>query len=449
MAREHDDELIKIKKCDIKDKPKKEKIKKEKPKREKREKKSAPKVNSVPRAKGVHLDFTNEAPEVNRYWLAVSKRYRVARYVSMVALVAFLLVMLLFYRDNITYANLVYLARDLDSDTQVSVGVYSDITYDRSFSYDFGMFRQRIAVAGPKGFALYSQTGGKDLSADDIWADPRLEVGEKYALVYDAGEKSYSVFTTIARVLSAESEFEIEDACVSDSGYYALLTRSKESRYLVSVYNDSFRMVTEYYKDKLVMDMAIDAEGENIAMASATVDGASVTGELMIGKIGSEDTVSFELSGMMPLAVEYTDDGSIMLLCDTALLVFDGEKEKARVPFEGLTPGAFALEGDILAVSFPTNATLSQNALKVFDTEGNVEYNVEINNKVTKVSTDGKEAVYAVGEGWATCLSLESGKTVVEAADAQAVDALSPPGSLIVCTPEGTTSCFTESKDKK
>ena len=212
MAREHDDELIKIKKRDIKDKPKKEKIKKEKPKREKREKKSAPKVNSVPRAKGVRLDFTNEAPEVNRYWLAVSKRYRVARYVSMVALVAFLLVMLLFYRDNITYANLVYLARDLDSDTQVSVGVYSDITYDRSFSYDFGIFRQRIAVAGPKGFALYSQTGGKDLSADDIWADPRLEVGEKYALVYDAGEKSYSVFTTIARVLSAVSDFEIEDA---------------------------------------------------------------------------------------------------------------------------------------------------------------------------------------------------------------------------------------------
>ena len=125
MANKHDDELIKIKTREKKEKVKKEKPKKEKaPKKEKRQK-----IRNIPRANGVKLDFKKEEPTVNRYYMAVSKRYRVARYLTVVLLVVYLLVMLLFYRENITYANFVYLARDLDSDTQLSIGEYSDITY--------------------------------------------------------------------------------------------------------------------------------------------------------------------------------------------------------------------------------------------------------------------------------------------------------------------------------
>ncbi|MBQ3527446.1 MAG: hypothetical protein IJA52_02705 [Clostridia bacterium] len=437
--RKHDDELIKIKKRDIKEKPKKEKVKKEKIKKER-----PARVKSAPRARGVKLDFTEEAPEINRYWLAISKRYRAAKYISIVLLCTFLLSMMIFQRENITYANLVYLARDLDSDVEMNVGVYASIPYERSMSYAFEMFRGRVGVAGTQGFSLYSQSGSQELATKDLYASPRIEAGEKYALVWGAGERDYSVYTTIARVLTAESEFDIEDGCVSDSGSYALLTKSKESRFMINVYNESFKTVTTYYKDKLVMDIALDATGEHLAVASADVAGASVTGELMIGKVGSEERVSFDFDGMMPLAVEYTDDGSLVMLCDSGLVIFEGEKEKARVSFEGMTPGAFSIEGDIIAISFPTNATLSQNALKVFDTAGKAEYNIMINTKVTNVTTDGTAAVYAVGEGWATRLSLSDGKTLTGAVDTQVVGVLSPAGNLIVCTPDGTKTYFTD-----
>lgn len=435
----YDDELIKIKKHEKKERPKKEKVKKEKINKERPKK-----IKSVPKARGVKLDFKEETPEINRYWLSVSKRYRAAKYISLIILSVFLLGMLIFQRENITYANLVYLARDLDSDTQTGVGVYSDISYERSFDYDFSMFRGRVCVAGTQGFSLYSQSGSVDLEAKDIYADPRIEAGEKYALVWGAGEGDYSVYTTIARVLTAESEFDIEDGCVSDSGSYALLTKSKESRFMITVYNESFKSVTTYYKDKLVMDMALDTAGEYIAVASADVAGAGIKGELMIGKIGTEDRKSYELEGMMPLTVEYTDDGSLVVVCDSGLVIFDGEKEKARVSFDGMTPGAYDIEGDIIAISFPTNATLSQNTLKVFDTDGGAEYNIEINSKVSHVTTDGAEAVYAVGEGWATRLSLSDGKTMTGSVDTQVVGVLSPAGNLIVCTPDGTKTYFTD-----
>ncbi|MGN1082120.1 MAG: hypothetical protein ACI4SJ_01125, partial [Candidatus Avispirillum sp.] len=102
----------------------------------------------------VRVDFGEAEQPYNRYYAAVAGRYRFARYACIILLVAFLLSMLIFYRDSITYSNLMYLIRDLDSDTPVTVGVYADITYDGMYSPSFGMFRGRVAVASKNGLTL-------------------------------------------------------------------------------------------------------------------------------------------------------------------------------------------------------------------------------------------------------------------------------------------------------
>ena len=98
-----------------------------------------------PRGGKVRIDLDEQERAYNKYYLAVANRYRYARYAAFIVLVAFLLTILIFYRGSITYSNLMYLIRDLDSDTEVSVGVYSDVTYDEVHSPQFAMFRSRIA----------------------------------------------------------------------------------------------------------------------------------------------------------------------------------------------------------------------------------------------------------------------------------------------------------------
>lgn len=432
MSDNHDDELIKIKKRE------KKRIQRE------NKRKKAPRVRSAPHANGVRLDFTEEAPKVNRYWLGISKRYRACKIISVFLLCAFLLVMLVFYRENITYANLVYLVRDLDSDGVVEVGGYSDIKHERSQDCDYGLFRSRIAIASPKGFSLYSATGSLDLESPDVLAEPRLEVSDKYALVYGAGEKKYSVYTTVARVLSAESEFEIEDAALSDSGSFALLTRSRESRFLITVYDDSFKERAYYYKDNFVTDIALDAKGENIAAVCAKIEGAETTAVVMLGKIGVKESASFEYKGMMPLSCEYTEDGRCIVLCDSALLIFENEKEIANISFEGLTPGYFDISRNTVAISFATNVVGSENTLRIFDTAGDELCSAEISGKISAVAADGSQAVYAVTDKEAFKIFVKDEKKISVECDLQVIYAMAPPGSLIVCTPEGTTSLFTD-----
>lgn len=439
MPENRDDELIKIKKK--KAKPKREKPRKENKKREKRS--TRPKVNAIPRAKGVKLDFTEEAPEVNRYYMGISSRYRIARYATIVLLCVFLFVMLAFYRENITYANLMYLVRDLDSSGQVSVGIYNDITYDRSFVSDFELFRSRIAQASPTGFTLYSAAGTVDLESEGIIAEPRLEVGEKYAVMYGVGEKDYSVYTTIAKVLSGECEFEIEDCAVADSGRYAILTEDDEARFLITVYSESFKSLLKYHMNDFVVDMALDSEGENIAVASAVIDSSAVKCELMLGSIDNKDSKYIELEGMMPICCEYTDDNRLFLLCDSALIIFEGEKEVARISFGGLTPGFFDIEGNVIALTFPENVMGNENSLSVYDTEGKELVSEKISSKVLAVATDGEEAVYAVGEAEVFRLSFGDKAIEKEPLKVRALSAIAVPGSLVVFSPDGSDSYFT------
>ncbi len=449
MAEKKSDDLIAIKKHEKKEKaPKQKKEKKQKPpKKEKvkaEKKKQGSKINASPRANGVKLDFTEQTPKINRYYMGISKKYRAAKVISVVLLACFLLFMLVFYRDSITYENLVYLARDLDTDITAGALTYNNLSYDESYEADFEIFRNRIAVAKTTGFTLYSRAGGVDLSYDCTVAEPMLCTSEQYALMYDAGGLEYSLYTAIGQVHSDKTSYEIEDACISDSGTYAVLTRNNSSRFLVTVYSEDFKELGWYHKDKLVMDMSIDREGEHLAMVSSDIESSGISTQVSMGKIGTKDMVSLEYAGMMPIACEYTESGKLFVLCDSALLVFDNEKETARVDFAGLTPGMFHIEGDIIALSFAKNVSGTQNDLKVFDTAGKEMYNIGISGKIVEVRTDGADAVYCVCEKSAVRLSLGSGKTAVQEINARAIDALAVPGSLILCTPESTFSIFTD-----
>lgn len=420
------------------------KKKNKEPKKKKEKKKRKAENLSASSKDGVKVDFRVTEKPRNKYYLAAAGKYRAARYISVVILAIFLFVMLLFFRESITYSNLMYLVRDLDSDSDSTVGAYANITYDGQYSKEFELFKGRIAVGGTTELKLYDPSGSKEAEYDLAYSNPRLVTGDKYAIMYDAGDRAYSVYTTVARVLSEETDEIIEDAAVSDSGYYALLTHSKESKFLVTVYNSSFRPVTKYYKDKYVIDVALNQNGDEAAIVSAATGGAAVSCEVSLCKVGTEESNSLIYEGLMPISAKYADDGTLFVMCDTSLLIFRGGELIQKHDFTAETPCAFAIDGNIAAVALRKNAIGSENDVLVFDINGNVLYNITLEHKVSFAATDAKYAVYAVGDGEATKIDLKDGSLSRETVSVTPVKILAPEGSLLVCGENGTASYFFE-----
>ncbi len=390
----------------------------------------------------VSIELDARQPAVNGYYIAIADRYRWARMLSVILLVAFLMIMLLFYRENITYGNLMYLIRDLDTGVVSAVGKYADISFERQYAPSFALFRDRIAVASAAGFRLYNASGSKELDYESAYADPRLAVGKKYALLYDADGKSYSIYTTIARVLSSQAEEVIEDAAVADDGTHALLTSSDESKYLITVYSPDFKPRVKYYKDKYVVDMALDSRGDQMAVVSAGAAGAGAYCEIMFCKVGSEETASVRLEGTMPLAVRYMDNGRLVVVCDNKVLFYDGEKQCGQYDITGAIPAAFDVNGDFFALAVSKNAIGSENEIILFDTDGNIIYNNIINEKIRTVAADGNRAIYVLCEDKAVQYPLSGEPPIEERLRGEGLDLLPARGGAVICESGGTYSLF-------
>ena len=77
-----------------------------------------------------------EEAEINEYYISCSRVFMTIKYVLLVILAIFVVVMLAVYRSSITYDNLAYLLRDFGTEYSSGAAVFSDLRYDEQENMD-------------------------------------------------------------------------------------------------------------------------------------------------------------------------------------------------------------------------------------------------------------------------------------------------------------------------
>lgn len=377
----------------------------------------------------------SEAP-TNKYYLLVSERYMRAKYFTLIVLAVYLAVMLVLFREDITYANLMYLLRDFNTGEASYSAGFDPIDYDEQDNMSYAMFRDELAVIGNRTLRMYNSKGEESRSYEPGYSDPVLVSSEKYLLAYDIGNTSYSVFTSIARVNNGEAEGEIEKADVNDNGEYLLVCRSDETKYVVCTYDSSFRPIANYYKNKYVTSSAIGEDGQ-VLIVSFDSEGGGFKCEVELYLEGKEEAEStYTVSGVFPVECGIWDDGGYYVICTDRVLFFgdNGELLNSSLSATGYT--SFAVSDETIALSFETDILGGNSGIFVFDTSGELLYNNTVNGNVSSLALTG-DAVYALAGGSAYMMPIEGGEILsVDTADGGAV-LLQSGTSAVVCRRDG------------
>lgn len=321
----------------------------------------------------------------NTYYMRTAERYRILKWILLLIFTLYLVFTLTVYRASITHENLMYLLRDFDVSASASEG-FSSVVYEERQNRTFSVFRGSLVTAAASEISFFSPAGARMLHETTACASPVLDTGDKYLLLYDEGGTAYSVYTTIASVISGNTDSTIQCADMSASGRYAIATRSQDSKYIVILYSDSFREIARYYRDTYVVDVALSDDGGQLAILSISSDHSALNGVLTLCKAGTEETADILLGEHLPLRASYLANGTLAVVSDGGVHFFGADGGKtSEFLYQNLTLSALNISENRVAVVCREDSLGASSRIYVLSGDGSVVSQTSTTEKITAV----------------------------------------------------------------
>ena len=386
------------------------------------------------------------SPEVNKYYGKISKRYMAAGIVAMILLVLYIIGVIVFCSDYITYENLSYLVRDFGTAADESSRNFDKIVYNGGPDTEFAYFRGGVAVCGTDFYRYYDKNGIQILYDTPNFSDPTLVASDKYLLIYDMGGTGYAVYNQLTKIIEKNAEEKIIAADISTDGSLVLVTRSHDTKFVVELYNAAFNRTMVSYKDSYVLGAAISADGEQFLVASAVPSSTDFDCEIEICKRGESDPITKDTyTHTMPLAARATDNG-FLVLCDTAVYYYNEYGIlTSSTPITGMTLKYADIQDGRIAAVGQVNALGSENRLLVLDETGEVLCDEVLHYRFTGVRAGRnlEDAIaYLCTSDTVIRVKPDGSTESVQAESADLVDVVPLTNGALICTKTSAYQIF-------
>lgn len=372
----------------------------------------------------------------NKYYMRVSARYGVAKWITLLLFTVYLLGMLVWGRNSITYENFLYLLRDFNL-SSASSGVYSQIAYEEQQNMSFAEYKNTLAVVGSAGVRLYDGSGNALFRDTTSYKTPVLLTGERYMLLYDEGGRDYSVMTTLARVFSGTTDGDILCGAVSDSGNFAIVSRTAEAHYAIDVFDASMKNIERIYRDSYVTGVAFDGAGDTLAVLSSKSENWTLTSEIVFFRIGTEEAKSFSLGDRLPIRCHSMAGGGWAVVCDNAVLVLSGDgKLRSEYPLSMMTLSQFHISDRLIGLVCSENVLGNTNRIIVLNEDGESVIHTTVERKISGIyASDVHDAVYLQYDNSVERVAADGVKSVSFTGNLIQVCEFS--GNAVLCFPGG------------
>lgn len=312
----------------------------------------------------------------------ISYGFGIARFYTVSVLCIFLAVVLIFGGNIFSYENVYYMFKDIEYINSFNEGRPQTLSYSKPLTnQSIGVYKDGLAVVSDSEFKFFTSTGRATLSIGSEYSNPKICTSNAYALIYDQGNRSFSVYNSFVCLYSEKLDYPISSAHMSGDGSFCIVTKTKDYGSAVRIYNSRFELESEYLKNDYVVSAKLSQDGEYLFVASLdTEDGASKTTVTLLQTGKNEMRFSTSVNGKMPYDVTFLGGDRIALFCDTAAYVYDlkgNQKSHYEYP-HNLTH--ISVDKDGFALVFDATASSGGYILSVFDKNGLNErtYNIDI-----------------------------------------------------------------------
>ncbi len=327
-----------------------------------------------------HEDF-NAVGDV--YFANVSVAYKITQRLLILLLVFFLVFSLITNFKEITYDNFFYLIKDFSSAVDLESSNYDTVSYNSDQRHFFALFRGGLTVVNPSKISAFTATGRLTLQTTSQFSSPCVKTSDKYFVVYDTAGTTFSVYNSFSRIYSETFEYPVTDACFSDNGYMAIITRDISHKSMVHIYNKSFNRLFTVPSNKYAFNIAMD--DNKIAICYYDIGDGSGKTDISIRTYDKmTEIASISVDGEFVLSSGFLSDNRYAVITDHSIRIYDKNYEEINsYEYSSSTVTGFDMNDFGVAVSYTEN---SKNTVIVFDKSGNLLYNEAISENINDIS---------------------------------------------------------------
>ena len=337
----------------------------------------------------------------NAYYDGVSGIYHALFLIFLAALLVFVCVAMLCNIELFTYENFYYLAKDIHAASDLLSGSGNVINYETSVrNQSFTLYRGGLAVGGDSGLQLFTATGRETLNTSPDYIEPVLKGSERYLLMYDIGEKRFSVYNSFVCVHHKETDYPIFAGAMSDSGYFAVATESYEHAGVVELYNDRFELINRYNRTNMVTCLDINQSGNRIAFATAGMQNGEYVTTLVIAVPGQNETnVEMTFEGLFAYEVTFIDQQRLYLVGDRAAYIISVDDGTVITPitYTGMQLCYADCSDTLTALVFSINPVTDTYRMIVTDKNGGLLMDQTFDARISQMLV-AKDCVFVLSE---------------------------------------------------
>lgn len=255
----------------------------------------------------------------NTYYARISRKLRAAKYIALLLMVVSAVLILWAYRGGITYDNLRYLLRDMDTAGHTAVGG-DTVYYTANETNTYLFFRGDLAVGSADGIAFHRALGSRSFFDEVHFKAPVLVGSEKYMLAYDSGGNSFYVYNSISRVYDETLDTPVLAAAAADNGSFAILTENKVGSYEIRIYDRNFEKIATLTRSGDVYAIGFLGDGR-LWLCEVLAENATLCTDYSLYTVGNADIDSTHResglvlqSGMLKKDIFLLTDRSLVLL---------------------------------------------------------------------------------------------------------------------------------------
>lgn len=297
----------------------------------------------------------------------------------------------------------------------------------------------------------YSGNGKQIYSYAHGYENPVLKTSKTRALIFDQGGNEAVIYNLRTKKKTVKTDYDIITADISDSGTYAIVTRSDKYASVVSVYDKHNNRLYEWSSSSdTVNNVAVSSGGKKIAVSLFNASSGKFNSKISVLEYDSATPKYTEnIEETLVYALDSFHNSGFSAVTGKGFGFYAWSDFKKTEYKSDYSPAFLRSGSGGTAIVFNRESDRADNRIVLFSPKGKLKYEFDYKGTISDIEVSGGH-IYCISDTSAYLLS-DDGKALSQADCGFGVTHIAPIGTnmLAAVTDNGIQKIKLEGKEEK